>query len=597
MLARVAVIIVLGSIAYSCMLSAPFKTMDDRISITDNPTIKSTANIPEIFRQGYFKDEYYYRPLVNLSFMGEYRAFGLTPFFYNLDNLILHILNALLVFLLVSRLTNNMTIGFWTGFLFVIHPVQWEAVCNISGRAILMSAFFVLSSFFLFLEFYKNRRWICLPLMMATFSLGLLCKESAGVLPFVIVSYLFLDKTNPWANKLKYLWSFLIVIVGYALLRHHLGITKLYHANDPVAFILGFVTFLRSVITDLRLFVFPIDLHFDRCLPIFRSLSYPSAIFSIVFWGMVLMALYYWRRSIAPFIFFLISWFVLELLPVSQLVSGIGVGAGHASTAEHFLYLACIPVFIGIVMAFQRVYELNGLYEAEVIGPFAHKNFIKPLLLKFLAGGFLMFLLLTAVEQSIYASSEFNMLKRSLYFEPDNPRIQSAMGLLSVFRNDIPDAEKHFRAAIKAEPLNPTYHISLGTALCQQRKWIEGLEQFVAFDPVKDKALVERQEKLTIEHILQQLRQGKTFDARGWLAIGIYYAKAGQNQLAIDAFLKSVSSNPGQTDSWFNLGSIYEAEKNWPAARKAYTTLLQLHDLTVFQKDFASRHLAAMDNR
>jgi tetratricopeptide (TPR) repeat protein len=171
------------------------------------------------------------------------------------------------------------------------------------------------------------------------------------------------------------------------------------------------------------------------------------------------------------------------------------------------------------------------------------------------------------------------------------------MAMLSVFRNDIPDAEKHFRAAIKAEPFNPAYHIGLGTALCQQSKWIEGLEQFVVFDPGKDKLLVERQEKLTMTHIRQQLEEGKTFDARGWLAIGIYYAKTGRSPEAIDAFLKSVGLNPGQTDSWFNLGSLYEAHKNWPAARRAYKKLLGLHDITVFQKDFASRHLVAIGAR
>ena len=35
--------------------------------------------------------------------------------------------------------------------------------------------------------------------------------------------------------------------------------------------------------------------------------------------------------------------------------------------------------------------------------------------------------------------------------------------------------------------------------------------------------------------------------------------------------------------------------KNWPAARMAYKKLLDLHDLTVFQRDFASKHLAAME--
>jgi len=577
MLARAAVIIVLGLIAYGSMLPAPFRVMDDRISIVDNPAIKSIRNIPAIFKEGYFHDQSYYRPLVNLSFMGEWRAFGFNSFFYNLDNLILHILNALLVFLLASKLTNNDTIGFWTGLLFVIHPVQWEAVCNIPGRSILLSAFFVLSSLLLFLEFYKHRSGYLGLLVLITFWGGLLCKESAGVLVFVAMAYLAGDKTKQWPQKFKCLWPFFIGIAGYLFLRKFFGITDVHQTSQPGVLMLGFVTFLRSVITDLRLFVFPVDLHYDRSLPFMMSLSQPQALGTCFFWAAFLFLGVLYRRRIRPFILFLISWFFLELLPVSQLVTSIGVGAGHVSTAEHFLYLACIPVFIGMVMGFR---------------------FVKPPLAKFLAGGFLIFLLLTAVEQSIYASNEFNMINRSLAFEPNNPRLQGAMAMLSVFRNDIPDAQKHFRAAIEAEPFNPTYHIGLGTALCQQGKFIEGLEQFVVFESGdKDKDLVLRQENLAMKQILQQLSNGKTFDSRGWLAIGIYYAKIGQEAQAIDAFLKSVSLNPGQTDGWFNLGSLYEAGHNWPAARMAYKKLLSLHDTTFFQRDFAARHLVAMENR
>ena len=586
MLARAAAIILLGLIAFGSMLSSPFKVIDDRLSIVNNPAIKSINNIPAVFQEGYFHDQSYYRPLVNLSFMGEYQAFGFNSFFYNLDNLILHILNALLVFLLVSKLTNNNTIGFWTGILFVIHPVQWEAVCNVPGRAILLSAFFVLSSFILFLEYYKHRRWYFGLLVLIMFSLGLLCKESTGVLPFVIVAFFSMDKTQAQAQKLKYLWPFFIGIAGYLLLRQYFGITHVPQTGQPDVLVLGFVTFLRSVITDLRLFVFPVDLHYDRCLPFMMSLIQPQALATCFFWAVFLVILVLYHRRIRPFILFLILWFFIELLPVSQLVTSIGVGAGHVSTAEHFLYLACISVLIGMVMAFRWCYELN-----------IKKGFVKPFLLKFMAVGFLVFLLITAVEQSIYASNEFNMIKRSLVFEPNNPRVQGAMAMLSVFRNDISDAEWHFRAAIKAEPLNPSYHIGLGTALCEQGKWIEGLEQYVVFDPGKEKDLVERQEKLTMTHIRQQHKEGITFDARGWLAIGIYYAKINQEAQAIEAFLLSVSLNPNEVDAWFNLGSLYEAEKNWPSARMAYKKLLDLHDASYFQRDFASKHLMIIGNR
>jgi len=424
-------------------------------------------------------------------------------------------------------------------------------------------------------------------LVLGTFFLGLLCKESTGMLPFVIMSFLATDRASPWLQKLKYLWPFLIGIIAYLSLRQYFGITNVHQTGQAQVLVLGFVTFLRSVITDLRLFIFPVDLHYDRCLPLLFSFKQPMAWGTCLIWGGALGIFVFYYRKFTPFVLFLMAWFCIELFPVSQLIASIGVGVGRISTADHFLYLACIPVFIGLVMAFQRVYAIN-----------TSKTWVAPSLLKFMAGGFLLFLLLTAVEQSIYASNEFNMVKRSLAFEPDNPRIQGSMAILSVFRNDIPDAEKHFRAAIKAEPFNPTYHIGLGTALCQQGKWIEGMEQFVAFEPSdENKALVERQEKMTMGHLRQQLDHGKSFDARGWLAIGIYYAKIGEQAKAIDSFHRTIDLNPGQTDAWFNLGSLYEAGQNWPEARMAYMHLLSLKDISGFQRDFAQQHLAAIGKR
>jgi len=586
MLARVVLIAVLGFLSFGLMLPAPFRVMDDRSSIVDNPIIRSLKNIPALFQEGYFHDQSYYRPMVGLTFMVEYQAFGFNSFFYNLDNLILHVLNALLVFLLVTKLTANEETGFWTGILFVMHPVQWEAVCNIPGRSILLSAFFELGCFLLFLEFYKRRRWFYLPIIGLIFFLGLLCKESAGMLPFVILSYLALDKTNSWMEKLKCLWPFWVAIAGYIFLRKYFGITHVPEPGQPMAALLGFVTFLRSLITDLRLSFLPVDLHYDRSMPLMMSLGEPRAIFTCIFWAAAMGIFIFYHRRINPFIVFLVSWFALELLPVAQLVTSIGVGVGHISTAEHFLYLACIPVFIGMVMAFRGVYELN-----------TRNVFVKPALLKILAGGFLAFLLMTALEQSIYASNEFSMVSRSLFFEPNNPRLQGVMGMLGVFRNDVPEAEKHFRAAIAAEPLNPTYHIALGSALLQQGEWIEGLEQLVAFDPGKDRELVERQKKVAMGHIRYQLEQGKTFDARGWLAIGIYEAQAGHGPAATAAFLKTIHLDPGQPDAWFNLGSLDEAGHDWPQARMAYKRLLDLHGGSIFQREFALKHLAAMEGK
>src|ERR1041385_3808772 len=122
--------------AYSFMLQAPFREMDDAVMIVQNPDIRSFQNIPKIFASSFFGDRSYYRPLVSLTYMIEYHWFGLNSFFYNLDNVLLHMLNVLGVYFLIRRLMKDQTLAFGVALLFALHPIQWEAVANVSGRVI-----------------------------------------------------------------------------------------------------------------------------------------------------------------------------------------------------------------------------------------------------------------------------------------------------------------------------------------------------------------------------------------------------------------------------------------------------------------------------
>ena len=145
-----ALIAALEVTAYSFMLSSPFKTMDDEFAIVNNPDIKSFQNTAKILGSSFFSGNTYYRPLVSLSYMLEYHFFDLNPLFYNLDNLILHLATSISVFFIVFIIFKKRWISFFTALLFAIHPVHWEAVSSISGRAILLCAFFNLNAFLLF---------------------------------------------------------------------------------------------------------------------------------------------------------------------------------------------------------------------------------------------------------------------------------------------------------------------------------------------------------------------------------------------------------------------------------------------------------------
>src|SRR5207247_9497695 len=98
-----------------------------------------------LFTQSLFKSDFPYRPLTLTTHAVEYQMFSLTPFFYYCSNILIHLINALLVYALVLMLTQQRVVAFVSGLIFAIHPAHWETVSFLSGRADLLNALFNLS--------------------------------------------------------------------------------------------------------------------------------------------------------------------------------------------------------------------------------------------------------------------------------------------------------------------------------------------------------------------------------------------------------------------------------------------------------------------
>ena len=76
----------------------------------------------------------YYRPLLFLTFGLEYQLFGGAGFIYHLSSVLIHIGGGLILFLLLTKLFANRPIALLTSLLWLIHPIQTEAVSYASGR-------------------------------------------------------------------------------------------------------------------------------------------------------------------------------------------------------------------------------------------------------------------------------------------------------------------------------------------------------------------------------------------------------------------------------------------------------------------------------
>jgi len=459
----VCAIILMGFIAHGCMLAGTFKTLDDNISIINNEDIKDFSNVGKIFTTSYFGGKHYYRPLVSLSYMIEYHSVGLRSFYYNLNNLALHLSIAVTVFFLIFLILGDRSIAFFTSLLFAVHPIQWEAVSNISGRAVLLSTFFTINAFFFYcLSRQKKRQTLFFGLSLFLFACGLLSKESAAMLPVLILSYMFLIEKN---NK-QYRWTvpYFLIIGVYYMFRILLGIAETYPWPSAGEHILGFLTFLKVCLTYLRLVIWPLDLHFDRAQVMFSSFGDPQLWATLMIYLVLAYVFVSSKKRLSNINVFFVAWFCIELFPVSQIITTIGVQPGVMSAAEHFLYMPVIGIFVLLVLG---VRELIIFVQA--------KGFCSPSTCRWGIIGLILFLMLTTVRQSLEAQTSLTMFQRSLKQNPNNARIQYSMGLELANRERYKEAEHHFRRALSGDPNHMMVRIALGRALHDQGRLIEGI--------------------------------------------------------------------------------------------------------------------------
>ncbi|MGB0930797.1 MAG: hypothetical protein ACPGVB_08475, partial [Chitinophagales bacterium] len=101
----------------------------------------SWANIGGMFTNALYGN---YNPLTTLSFAIEKHFFGTNPFVHHFNNLLLHLLNAVLVFWLAIRLRVQLIAAFLVSILFAIHPMHVESVAWITERKdVLFAAFYL----------------------------------------------------------------------------------------------------------------------------------------------------------------------------------------------------------------------------------------------------------------------------------------------------------------------------------------------------------------------------------------------------------------------------------------------------------------------
>jgi len=167
-----------------------FTTLDDIRYVTKNRSIQQGITVDAI---AWAFTSYYagnWDPVTWLSHMVDIELFGLQPRGHHLTNLLLHLLNTLLLFLLLHRMTKSLWQSAFVAALFALHPLHVESVAWVAERKDVLSTFFLMLTMGAYIFYVERQGPARYVIVLLLFALGLMAKPMLVTLPFV---FLLLD--------------------------------------------------------------------------------------------------------------------------------------------------------------------------------------------------------------------------------------------------------------------------------------------------------------------------------------------------------------------------------------------------------------------
>lgn len=467
----------LGFFLYTFNLHGPL-FWDDADWIFNNTSLHalSWANIKFIFSHdvlaGIGQVSNYYRPFLFMTFLANYLVSGPNPVLYHVVSNSIHILNACLIFYLLVRWLKSHRTSFLAALLFLIHPLQTEAVTYISGRGDPLSVFFMLLSLLLWINDIEcrygktvdnspQRHPVSLRLLsVISMILAVLSRETAVLFPVYlgIALMAFEYKGLIW-ERFKRAFIDTLPFIGisaiYGILRlsvlNFQNTLNFYQQQNIYSEHLSYrlYTFFHALIVYLRLAFWPVGLHMDRDIPV-----------SIHVWdawtwlGMLIMVLVIvwlfilYRRTDKTFFnvwFFGSGIFFVNLLPTS------GLAPINARIYEHWLYFSLFGLFV-----------LIAFYLDKILSFFKNKNSIfHPLFTIFLIVYF-SFLGVQTIRRNLLWGDMEQFYLNILYYEPQDVRVLNNLGNWYSDHGNNVSAGPFYERAINADPTQPAPYYNLG---------------------------------------------------------------------------------------------------------------------------------------
>ena len=520
-------------------------------------------------------------PLTWLSFMLDYQLFGPNPGWMHLINLLLHIVNTLLLFAILKKMTGVLWPSAFVAAAFAIHPMHVESVAWIIERKDVLSTLFLLLTLAAYVSYVRHRGLVRYLLTVLLFASGLLAKPMLVTLPFVLLllDYWPLDRIG------RFQWRML-----YRLILEKIPFFALAAVSSVITFLVQ-----RSSGAVININALPLQ---DRVANAFLSYAkyigkmfwpenitvfYPFDIDSFAFWQVAICALLMIVVSVLAirfgrkqkYLFVGWFWFVGTLIPVIGLVQ-----SGAQSLADRYTYIPYIGLFIIIAWGLPELLS-KWTSASSVESPY------RKVVLGVSMVSVLMVIGICSHRQVSFWNNSITLFSHAIEVTQNNylahNNLGTAYGSLGRYQDEI----ESYKQAIGIKPDFVDAHYNLGIAygeLGRHQDAVEAYKQAIRIKPDYAEAqsnLGVAYSKLgrhqdAVEAYKQAIRIKPDY-ADAHYMLGVTYGGLGRYQDAIEAFKQAIRIKPDDADAHSNLGSAYFLTGDKGSALEEYKILKTLN--------------------
>ncbi len=524
----------------------PFANFDDADYTFDNLHVKAGLQWETIKWAFTTRDAANWHPVTWLSHALDCQLFGLNPAGPHDVNVLLHVLNALLLFWVLQKATGWVGRSWMVAALFALHPINVESVAWIAERKNLLSMAFFLLTLAAYRWYVRQPRDSRYLLVAVLFALGLMSKPQVITLPFVLLLWDYwplqrfsLARGQAGDSKSSATFSSLVwekvplfgLCAASAYMTMFAQRTGGAMSSYPLSMrlenaIISYARYVGKAVWPTRLAAFyPYPTGSFRIWQVAGALLFLLAVTALVI-----------KARDRRYLLVGWLWFLGTLVPMVGVVQ-----VGTQAMADRYAYLPFIGLFIMVCWG---------------IADWAAQKHFPAVALKAAGVAALLALAVLTHLQVGYWNDHITLWTHATEVTKNNWLAENNLGTALLKEGRVEDAIPHFRAAVAINPTDPNSNLNIGTYEQQHGNLAAAVERY--------KAAV-------------TLARNPKVKARAYNNLGYAYLDLKNFSDAKQSFIGAVQANPEFVGAWISLGLTEQKMSDFPGAIQSYSRALAMN--------------------